>query len=279
MSPLAVVLICVLSIVCVDAFVAPGGRSRVALKPLQENFFIDLPTLNDPSKITPKLLNGEANYKGFVEKYDPDALLLGGAPYNAIGRVADLQLLTKTVDSGLLQALEEKGLTLTQLERALPIIDNAGLLPLLIKNKGALLGLLPLLVEPAPSLLPLLTSIVKTPASTYSAIGAALIVAGGFEGVVEGNTVLGVLPVLLALPALALGAVLGKIGEPLPAVSATARASVSSSSAPSSGPSLSFGSRPRAAARKSPKSSASVSVKSSASGGERNGKRKVVRVN
>jgi len=270
-----------------------SGRAKFSIKPLQENFFIDLPTLNDPSKITPALLNGEANYKNFVEKYDPNALLLGGEPYSVIKRVRELGLLSATVDSGLLQVLEEKGLTLTQLERALPIIDNAGLLPLLVKNKGLLLGLLPLLVEPAPALLPLVVSVVKTPASSYTSIGVLCVLAGVLEGVVDGNLILSSLAILLGLPAFALSAVLGKIGEPLPAVSTVATVFASSSS-PSSGPSVSSN-RPRAAARRpaapdaaAPKaaSSTKVTVKRSsapsvakASGGVQNGKRKTVRIN
>jgi len=262
-----------------------SGRAKFSIKPLQENFFIDLPTLNDPSKITPALLNGEANYKNFVEKYDPNALMLGGEPYAVVKRVRELGLLSATVDSGLLQVLEEKGLTLTQLERALPIIDNAGLLPLLVKNKGLLLGLLPLLVEPAPALLPLVVSVVKTPASSYTSIGVLCVLAGVLEGVVDGNLILSSLAILLGLPAFALSAVLGKIGEPLPAVSSVATVFASSSSSPSSGSSVSFN-RPRAAARRPASSSAKVPVKRSsapsvakASSGVQNGKRKTVRIN
>jgi len=287
-----------------QAFVAPRTGTRgLAIKPLQENFFIELPTLNDPNKVTPKLLNGEENYKNFVAEYNPNALLLGGEPYQLIKRVRELELLSKTVDSGLLEALQEKGVTLTQLERALPIIDNAGLLPLLVKNKGLLLGLLPLLVEPAPALLPVVASVIKTPASSFGLIGVVFLVAGLLEGTVGENGLLGAVAVLLGVPGFVLATVLEKIGEPLPAVSS---APVMTTSSPSSS---SSSSRPRVAARrttsaapsvpKAPKTRASVRVsapiqtlaapapkmsKSSpvsagASAGSQNGKRKTVRIN
>lgn len=205
---------------------APSSSARAvrrsSLAPLQENFFIDLPTLNDPSKITPKLLNGEETYKNFVGSYDKDALLLGGggggSNYNVITRVRELKLLSATVNSGLLEALEEKGVTLTQLERLLPILDNAGALPLLVKNKELIVGLLPLLVEPAPALLPVLAGIIKTPASTYTATAAALVALGGYEGIADGNFILAGLLTVLSAPLGILGVVLGAISTPLPAV-------------------------------------------------------------
>lgn len=253
-------LLVLLSLVAtVAAFVATPTRAKFAVKPLQENFLLDLPTLNDPNKITPKLLNGEENYRNFVGKYDPDALLLGGGAYAPIRRVRELGLLSLTVDAGLLQVLQDKGVTLTQLERALPIIDNAGLLPLLLKNKDLLVGVLPLLIEPAPLLLPAVASVLSTSASTYSTIGIACLGAAGFEGIAEGNVVLAAVAVLLSAPAFVLSLVLGKISEPLPPVSSFAVATVSAGS----GPVVSIGgkivrdnsvqassSRPRAAAKK-----------------------------
>jgi len=285
-----------------NAFVTKPLGKRAGLAPLRENFFIDLPTLNDPVKVTPALLQGEANYKNFVGKYDPNALLLGGEKFSLIKRVRELELLSKTVDSGLLQALQDKGVTLTQLERLLPIIDNAGLLPLALKNKDLLVGVLPLLVEPAPALLPLVTSVVSTSPSTFASLGVAFFLAGGYE-LFEGN-VLGVLPILLGAPALVLGAVLSKISEPLPAVSQAAVAiqegSVSTSRPVASG----GGSRPRArkaapgpAPVKAGKSGASVKAGKSGAPvkaavvsaspfaigpfavADENGKRKVIRIN
>jgi hypothetical protein len=271
-----------------NAFVTkPLGR-RQGLAPLRENFYIDLPTLNDPAKVTPALLQGEANYKNFVGKYDPNALLLGGEQYALIKRVRELELLSKTVDSGLLQALQDKGVTLTQLERLLPIIDNAGLLPLALKNKDLLVGVLPLLVEPAPALLPLVTSVVSTSSGTYAGLGVALFLAGGFE-LFEGNG-LGVLPILLGAPALVLSAVIGKISEPLPAVSQAAVAVQSGSVSISRPVASGGGSRPRAAARKAApvakkaapgKATVETSVKTAApaAAASQNGKRKTVRIN
>lgn len=214
-----VLVVLIAAAACVHGFAPNGGRRSLA--PLHENFFIELPTLNDPSKITPKLLNGEETYKNFVGSYDKEALLLGGprGSYNVISRVRELKLLSATVNSGLLEALEGKGVTLTQLERLLPILDNAGVLPLLVKNKEFVVGLLPLLVEPAPALLPVLAGIIKTPASTYTATAAALVALGGYEGIADGNIILAAVFTLLSAPLGVLGLVLGAISTPLPAVS------------------------------------------------------------
>lgn len=284
---------------------APSGR-RMALKPLQENFFIDLPTLNDPSKITPKLLNGEETYKNFVDSYDPNSLLTGGGgggggSYNAIRRIRELKLLSATVDSGLLQALEDKGVTLTQLERLLPIVDNAGVLPLIVKNKGLIVSALPLLLEPAPVLLPLVVSFLKTSPSTFTSVAAALVALGGYEGVAEGNVLLAALLVVLSAPLGIAGTLLGVLSTPLPAVST----SIISNAAPerSSGGKTQSGrpmakkrvsDRPQAAPARATPQVKTVNLFSAAAGasaprakapqaaapaGSVNGKRKVIRIN
>lgn len=246
-------------------------RSRAALKPLQENFFVDIPTLNDPSKVTPRPLLGEASYREFVGGFDNNALInklgpfaIGGesGDYDAAQRINDLKLLTLTADSGLLEALEARGLTLSQVEKLLPLVDSLGLLPVLASNKNALLGLAPLLIEPAPALLPIVVSVVKTPPATFQGLGLALVGAGGFE-VFEGSPLGGVLA-LLGLPLLVLGSVLGSVGGSLPSASSySATASVTARDI--GAPSITAG-----------KSSVRVSQKID---GSKNGKRKVVRIN
>lgn len=266
-------LITLLVVLCILASVSAfksAPRSRAALKPLQENFFVEMPTLNDPSKVTPELLLGEANYRKFVGEFDDNALInkLGpfaiggeGGDYDAAQRINDLRLLTLTADSGLLEALEERGITLSQIEKLLPLVDNLGLLPLLASNKNALVGLAPLLIEPAPSLLPIIVSVLKTPPATFQAVGLGLVGVGGFE-VVEGQPLLGVLA-LLGLPLLVLGSVLGSIGGSLPAASSYSA-------------SASVGRDIGAPSIKAGRSNVKVSTKID---GSRNGKRKVVRVN
>ncbi len=172
-----------------------------------------------------------------------------------------MKLLTVTAESGLLEALEAKGLTLSQVEKLLPLADDLGLLSLAYKNKGLLIAAAPLLLEPAPLLLPLLANIVRTPASTFSGIGFALLAAGGFE-IVDSNSFLGALLVLLAGPAVLLGSALS---GSLPLPSGGAR---TAPSADTFAPSVQSGSRPAA------KASSSVQTVSN----RQNGKRKVVRV-
>ena len=152
--------------------------------------------------------------KGFVEDYDPNALLLGGPKYDLLGRVRQLKLLSQTADSGLLELLEEKGLTLSQAEKLLPLVDSLNLLPLLLKNKNLLLSAAPLLVEPAPALLPVVVGVLKTPPQNYI-IPASLLLGTGLYEVITDNALLGGVEVLLGLPLFVLGTVLtAKINVP-----------------------------------------------------------------
>ena len=172
-----------------------------------------------------------------------------------------MKLLTVTAESGLLEALEAKGLTLSQVEKLLPLADDLGLLSLAYKNKGLLISAAPLLLEPAPLLLPILANIIRTPASTFSGIGFALLAAGGYE-IVDSNGILGALLVLLAGPAVLLGSALSG-GLPLPSAGAARSTASADTFAP-----IQSGSRPAA------KASSSVQSVSN----RQNGKRKVVRV-
>jgi hypothetical protein len=180
----------------VNAFVQSPVAAKLRAAPLNENFGLSIG--EDPIENTPRSLLGEANYRNFVAEYDPNALLNGGKQYNIVERIRELKLLKLTAESGLLEALEKKGLTLSGVEKLLPIIDDFGLLPLVA----------PLLIEPAPALLPLLASILRTPPSTFLYTGLALIAAGGYE-VTDNALLLGAPLVLLGLPLTVLGGVLG----------------------------------------------------------------------
>ena len=162
-----VILLIVAVFTATNALVPSIKSNKIASRGtvLYENFGLDF--AEDASINTPRRIFGEANLKNFVEEYDPEALLLGGKKYNILSRVRELRLLTATADSGLLEALETKGLTLSQIERLLPLIDDLNLLPLLIKNKDLLLGVAPLLIEPAPALIPVAASVLKTSGSAF----------------------------------------------------------------------------------------------------------------
>ena len=239
-----VLVLCILSIVAlVTHAYAPKvsgltGARRATLQPLQENFGLDISTLNDPGKITPRELLGEDTYRYFVgegaliNKKTPFATSLGSSgPYDVIDRVRDLKLLTVTAESGLLEALEAKGVTLSQVEKLLPLVDSLGLLGLVRGNKELIAGAAPLLVEPAPAPIPVLVSLLKTPPATFQAAGLAVAGGGLFE-VTQGNALLGAPLVLLGAPLVALGSVLGSLGGNLPSPT-----SYSAASAPKSSPS------------------------------------------
>lgn len=190
----------------VNSFMQTPVATKLRAAPLNENFGLSIG--EDPIENTPRSLLGEANYRNFVAEYDPNALLNGGKQYNIVERIRELKLLKVTAESGLLEALEKKGLTLSGVEKLLPIIDDFGLLPLVSKNKELLLAVAPLLIEPAPALLPLLASILRTPPSTFLYTGLALIAAGGYE-VTDSALLIGAPLVLLGLPLTVLGGVLG----------------------------------------------------------------------
>jgi len=241
---------------CANGFVAHRINNVRAprVKPIAENFFLDI--AEDPAINTPKEIFGEAAYKEFIATYDPNALLLGGAPYDIIGRVRALKLLTATADSGLLEALEAKGLTLSQVEKILPVIDELGVLPLVVANKGLLLALAPLLIEPAPALLPLVVNVVKTPPSTFTTAGAALLALGGYEAL--DNLFLGAPLALLGAPLLVLGSILsGSLSLPVPTASSAPGISTTVNA-----PSVSSTSSRPLAAKKRVEAVATPSVKS-----------------
>jgi Protein of unknown function (DUF1118) len=97
--------------------------------------------------------------------------------YNVIGRVRDLDLLQKTIDSGLLSKLDAQGLDLATIEKLLPLADKLGVLSLAANNQQLLInGVAPLLVEGAPLLIPVLSGAVG------AGPGAFFLAAGAFGG-------------------------------------------------------------------------------------------------
>mmetsp|Transcript_13544 Transcript_13544/g.13613 ORF Transcript_13544/g.13613 Transcript_13544/m.13613 type:complete len:284 (+) Transcript_13544:58-909(+) len=204
------------SIICLSqGFVSTkfSASRQARVQPIAESFGLEI--AEDQFKNSDPLVAGEANYKKFVESYAPDGLVLGGPSYDVITRLRQLKLLTLTAESGLLETLEAKGLTLSQIEKLLPLVDDLGLLPLAASQKDLILNTaLPLVIEPAPLLLPIVVNVLKTDASTFLAAGGALVGAGIFESL--DNVLLGAPLVLLGLPLLALNAVLSGISLPAP---------------------------------------------------------------
>ena len=69
---------------------------------------------------------------------------------------------------------QAKGLTLSQVEKLLPVVEELGLLSAGVQNKELLLNLLlPLLVEPAPLLLAPLAGLIRNPAPLALVAAAA----------------------------------------------------------------------------------------------------------
>lgn len=92
-----------------------------------------------------------------------------------VGRVRELDLLGKTVDTGLLGKLEDKGLDLETLEALLPLIEDLGLLTIAGSNQQLLVNLVaPLLIEPAPYLLPAVAGAIETGPAAFFGLAAAL---------------------------------------------------------------------------------------------------------
>jgi hypothetical protein len=209
-----VVILAAVALVSTNAFLQVPTALKLRAAPLNENFGLKIG--EDPLENTPSLLLGEVNYKNFVAEYDPDALLNGGKQYKIVERIRELKLLKLTAESGLLEALEKKGLTLSTVEKLLPIIDDFGLLPAISRNKEFLLSFAWLLIEPAPALLPLLASILRTPATTFGLTGL-FAVGGGVYEIFDNGLLVGAPFILLGLPLILLGAVLG-ISISLPSV-------------------------------------------------------------
>lgn len=195
--------------------------SRIRIQPLHENFGLDF--VADPDVVTPKELLGEANYKDLVRRTNPDGLLV--RKYDIIQRTRELKLLSILADSGLIQELEKKGLTLSKIEKLLPLIDEWNLIEFAVKNKQLVLSLAPLLIEPAPLLLPVVISALKTSPATFTSSGFALLAIGAYE-LLGDNGLLGITAILLGIPLTVAGSLLNSLNfqnlpEPKVSVAAT----------------------------------------------------------
>lgn len=263
MSKFIVALLLSIVVTCSHAFqpIRSNNIVRQQNTKVNENFGLDF--AEDPYANTLPAILGEVNLKdGFVKSYKPDALLLSNDE-DLVLKIRKNQLLKQTVDSGLLEALEAQGLTLSQVEKLLPVVDDLGLLPLAVKNKELILSIAPLIVDTAFLGLPLAASVVGTPASTYSTIAFGCFGLAAYEGVAQGNIFLAVLLGVLGTPAAVLGSALGAVFGDKPSASSYSTSSISFS--PSS-------------SEKSTPVSSGATVSSNALGGQQNGKRKRIKV-
>mmetsp|Transcript_25592 Transcript_25592/g.33483 ORF Transcript_25592/g.33483 Transcript_25592/m.33483 type:complete len:229 (-) Transcript_25592:546-1232(-) len=163
---------------------ASGARSL-----RMENFGLGIG--EDSYANTPRELLGEANYKTTVKTYNSKGLL--ARKYDPVERIAQLKLLTATADSGLLEALESKGVTLSTVEALLPVAEKYGLISVAVKNQEFLLNTVaPLAIEPAPAVLPLLVGLLENPA-VLNLFAIGLVAAEGAVVVLGQNVTLDVI--------------------------------------------------------------------------------------
>lgn len=134
--------------------------ARCKTMSLRENFFININTVTDPAAATPKEIFGEVAYKDFINRVEPTGLLSDN--YNIVQRIREQKLLTVVANSGLLETLEQKGLTLSKLEGLLTKADELKVLQLVKENKKLLKSLAPLGIEPAPAIIPILVKLLKS---------------------------------------------------------------------------------------------------------------------
>lgn len=199
------------------------NKSPYRLQPVHENFFLDI--AEDPAINTPRQIFGEVAYKNFVKESNPNGLL--ARQYNIVERVRELKLLKLTAESGLLEELESKGLSLSKLEKLLPLADDLGVLPLVAKNKELLLSIAPLIIEPAPALIPIIVSLLKTGPGLFLSSGFALSALGAYE---LSDPLLGVPLLLTGFPLAVVGLVLNAVTGLLAGDVPTVKASVATSS-------------------------------------------------
>ena len=136
--------------------VAPLSTSQRQRTVVQESFGFDF--AEDQAENTDLTILGERRLKEeFIRSYKPTATVLEGKPYPVFQEVQEKKLLSGTVNSGLLRALDDLGLGLGDVEKLLPVIDKAGVLGLVRKNLPlAIIATGYILIEPAPFLLPVL---------------------------------------------------------------------------------------------------------------------------
>merc|ERR1719359_1010998 len=147
----------------------PQARSKVIVN---ENFGFDF--AEDQAANTDFVMLGERRLKTeFIKSYKPTATVLEGKPYPVFQEVQEKKLLSATVNSGLLRALDDLGLGLGDVEKLLPLVDKAGVLGLVRKNLPlAIIATGYILIEPAPFLLPVLGALLAVPSGIWTAVAA-----------------------------------------------------------------------------------------------------------
>ena len=152
--------------------VAPLSTSQRQRTVVQESFGFDF--AEDQAENTDLTILGERRLKEeFIRSYKPTATVLEGKPYPVFQEVQEKKLLSGTVNSGLLRALDDLGLGLGDVEKLLPVIDKAGVLGLVRKNLPlAIIATGYILIEPAPFLLPVLGALLAVPSGIWTAVAA-----------------------------------------------------------------------------------------------------------
>ena len=152
--------------------VAPLSTSQRQRTVVQESFGFDF--AEDQAENTDLTILGERRLKEeFIRSYKPTATVLEGKPYPVFQEVQEKKLLSGTVNSGLLRALDDLGLGLGDVEKLLPVIDKAGVLGLVRKNLPlAIIATGYILIEPAPFPLPVLGALLAVPSGIWTAVAA-----------------------------------------------------------------------------------------------------------
>ena len=147
-------------------------HSPIKSTQVQESFGFDF--AEDQAENTADGILGERRLKEeFIRSYKPTATVLEGKPYPVFQEVQEKRILSATVNSGLLQSLDNLGLGLGDVEKLLPFLDKFGLIGLVRKNLPlAIIATGYLLIEPAPFLLPVLGALLAIPTGIWTAVAA-----------------------------------------------------------------------------------------------------------
>ena len=146
-----------------------------------ENFGLDF--AESQAANTPLEILGERRLKTeFISSYKPTATVLEGKMYPLLQEVQSKKLLSATADSDILGSLEDLGLSLSDIEKLLPVIEKAGLLGFVANNlPKVLVATGYLLVEPAPALIPAIGALLKIPPPVYA---VTALTAGALEALI-----------------------------------------------------------------------------------------------
>jgi len=150
-----------------------------------ENFGFNF--AEDQRENTPAAILGERRLKTeFIASYKPTSLLLEGPPYPVFQELQQKKILSTTVESGLLEALEDLGLSLSDVEKLLIPVEESGLVGNAAKNLPLITILLGyLLIEPGSIAIPLVAQLLKIPTFLHAATFAAAAGAETFITVAE----------------------------------------------------------------------------------------------